>query len=66
MDGKDMACNCVRVYHAGQDIPAASHGLVDRLARLTKKHQAHPFNPRLFTVCYFCSIQLTDISIGEV
>lgn len=42
MDGKDMACNCVRVYHAGQDIPAASHGLVDRLARLTKNIRRIP------------------------
>lgn len=42
MDGKDMACNCVRVYHAGQYIPAASHCLVDRLARLTKNIRRIP------------------------
>ena len=42
MDGKDMACICVRVYHAGQYIPAASHGLVDRLARMTKNIRRIP------------------------
>lgn len=42
MDGKDMACNCVRVYHAGQDIPAASHCLVDRLAHMTKNIRRIP------------------------
>ncbi len=61
-----MACICVRVYHAGQDIPAASHCLVDRLARMTKNIRRIPLTRDCLQSAIFCSIQLTDISIGEV